>query len=277
MPIWLFEEQPEQGYKVSPEPIWGAKWAEHDQMSFGCQERGLEAGMKGQSPQHTYFAYKLPLGIFVPAVCKRSHKSTVDFSPAQAAEPCGDSWSNTPERNCSASSDHPSSKKQRGPLWLHQAPYVPWGWKPWSWLLSPCAQATTARWAGGERQQCLGTKCRPKWLQGVSSQMDTFVIWSSGDDPLFIWSVSFWAQVTLEPTNKRSLPRQPTSDLHIVCIGIFLSFEVPAWQDHLLPCAAWIRRDSWQLFPAGFLTAIPQATPSPLQKEEPSWIYWFLG
>lgn len=69
--------------------------------------------------------------------------------------------------------------------------------------------------------------------------------------------------------------------MYIVCIGIFLSFEASTLQDHLLSCAAWIGGDSWQLFPAGFLTAIcalidlPQATPSHLlfkQKSPPEFI-----
>lgn len=92
-------------------------------MSFGSQERGLEAGMKGQSPQHTYFAYKLCFGGFCTnGLQKISSAAMWIFPQLKRLSPVG-TLDPTPTRQGTAL--HPETtlpaRKKRGPLWPHLA------------------------------------------------------------------------------------------------------------------------------------------------------------
>lgn len=246
--------------------IWGATWAGHisyhqcmyglsNELNMGPRSRTWSLGWRDTLPQHTLHANYL-LGFFVQVISEQQR----GFFPSSGG------WA----------------------LWRFLIWHPPdrAGLETLELFAQSLCSSSHCRLGWGWEAACLGIRCGPKWLQGISRQMDTFIIWTTGGDPLFNWSVSFWAQVTLDPTKKRPLPRQLTNYLYIVCIGIFLCFEASAWQDHLLPCAAWIRRDSWQL-PAGFLTAIralidlPQAILSHLlfkQKSTPGFIgFWCRG
>ena len=75
---------------MSPAYVPDAEQGEHDRVWSRPQEGGSEAGMRGWSPQHTHFAFKLLFGLFLQMVCRTSRNSyDVGFSPAQLAEPSG--------------------------------------------------------------------------------------------------------------------------------------------------------------------------------------------
>lgn len=193
--------------------------------------------------------------------------------------------------NCFTSWVTLPARRKRWPLWPHPAPPYSMGPKA---LEHPHAQAATVGRAGGGRQlwgswqplscclsSCQSVRHRSKCPWGIKGQRDTSTVRTSGDDSLFNKSRCFLSTGDIL-AHKRSLARQSTDYLHIMYTGIFLSFKTAAWQAHLLTSPSWIRSDSQQLSPTGFLPAIcgltdrSHAATIHLQAEKPSSIYWFL-